>query len=264
MWITLWISGELCKKCIFLCIKLSKTPKKVIMFYTVTKKTIIVIIIIIICLILPAAISVAVSDTTPRNKFVIVIDAGHGGIDDGVRGKTTGVSESELNLKMAKLLKEYFSDADFRVVLTRETSAGLYGIKMPGFKKRDMECRKKIIEREKPDIVLSVHMNFYTSSVRRGLQVFYHDKNESRRLANEIQNIVNLNVNLPVTGRNLISLYGDYFILKCTEAPSVIVECGFLSNPLDEELLISHSYRKELAYYIFTGVINYINCPIQS
>jgi len=229
------------------------------MFYTVTKKSIIIVVIIILVISAPIAVAVSVAMSSPSDEITIVIDAGHGGVDEGVHGMTTGVAESHLNLEISKILRDYFEDADFRVIMTRHTNGGLYGIKSKGFKTRDMNYRKSIIEKEKPDIVLSVHMNFYTSPVRRGLQVFYTKTECSKQLADEIQRVVNLNVNYPITGRNLINLYGDYFMLKCTSAPSVIVECGFLSNPDDEALLIKESYRKELAYYIFSGVISYLN-----
>jgi N-acetylmuramoyl-L-alanine amidase len=231
------------------------------MFYTITKKSLIILILIIIGLSTPIAVGFSVAYASPVNKITILIDPGHGGIDEGVHGKVTGIAESELNLKVSKILKNYFSDADFRVVMTRHTEAGLYGLFSKGFKRRDMDFRKKLIQNEKPDIVLSIHMNFYTSQVRRGLQVFYNKNDNSKRLADEIQKTANLNINMPVTGRNLIKLYGDYFMLKCTDAPSVIVECGFLSNRDDEALLITETYQKELAYFIFCGVLSYLNCP---
>ncbi|MGI6702002.1 MAG: N-acetylmuramoyl-L-alanine amidase family protein [Christensenellales bacterium] len=232
------------------------------MFYTVTKKTIIVILIVALVAIAPVTIGISASYASPKERITLVIDAGHGGIDEGVHGTVTGIAESEINLKVSKFLKAYFADAGFKVVMTRTTDAGLYGIKTKGFKTRDMNNRKKIIERENPDIVLSVHMNYYTSPVRRGLQVFYTNTTASKNLADEIQRIANININNPITGRNLINLYGDYFMLKCTAAPSVIVECGFLSNPEDEKLLCSDAYLKELAYYIFSGVISYLNCYV--
>lgn len=230
------------------------------MFYTLTKKTLIITLIIILCLALPIAISLTVIASVPKDTLTILIDAGHGGVDCGSYGVKTGVKESELNLAISKILENYFKDAGFKVIMTRNTSEGLYGLKTPGFKKRDMNNRKNIIIKNKPDILLSIHMNYYTSSVRRGLQVFYSDTGESKALAKEIQKTANRNINMPIIGRNLSELYGDYFILQCIKVPSVIVECGFLSNPLDESLLISPEYQLELSYYIFTGVMSYINC----
>lgn len=229
------------------------------MFYILTRKSLIILLVIMLCIAMPLTVAITSFKTSPSSKYVIVIDAGHGGVDLGVNGITTGVAESELNLIIAKILKESFTAAGFKVVMTRSTAEGLYGIKTPGFKNRDMRNRKKIIQDANPDIVLSIHMNFYSSPIRRGLQVFYTNKDHSKDLAREIQNIVNMNMNYPITGRNLSILYGDYYILQCVDAPSVIVECGFLSNPLDEALLVSPEYQLELSYYIFTGVMSYVN-----
>lgn len=226
------------------------------MFYTVSRKSISLLVIIILVIITPIALGVTISYSSEKNTYTIVIDAGHGGIDEGVHGITTGVSESELNLIIAKELRKFCSEAGFNVVMTRSTSGGLYGIKSPGFKSRDMKERKRIIRESGADMVISIHMNNYTSSARRGAQVFYSN-NASKDLAKEIQRVINLNINSPLVGRNLRELYGDYYILQCTDAPSVIIECGFMSSPEDEKLLLLPEYQKELAYYIFTGIMNY-------
>ena len=103
----------------------------------------------------------------------IVLDAGHGGIDGGVTGKTTGVKESELNLDITYLTAEKFREAGFEVVLTRKTAEGLYGTTAKGFKKRDMLKRRDIIYEARPSAVISIHQNYYPSSFSRGAQAFY-------------------------------------------------------------------------------------------
>ena len=103
----------------------------------------------------------------------VVIDAGHGGIDGGVVGRTTGVKESDINLDIAYELQYVLEDMGFEVTMTRKTQAGLYDTTAKGFKRRDMEKRREIIQRAKPDFVLSVHQNYYPSSAYRGGQVFY-------------------------------------------------------------------------------------------
>lgn len=188
---------------------------------------------------------------------VIVIDAGHGGIDAGVRGKTSGVKESDVNLAIAYELREYFLDAGFSAVLTRKSQAGLYGVPTKGFKRRDMQSRRDVIISSGADIVISVHQNFYSDSSRRGAQVFFDNDSESgKKLAVCIQNSLNSMENAT---RAVGPLVGDYYMLKCTESPSVIVECGFLSNQADEELLVTEQYRKEIAYAIFAGAVSYFS-----
>ncbi|MBD5632401.1 MAG: N-acetylmuramoyl-L-alanine amidase [Clostridia bacterium] len=186
---------------------------------------------------------------------VIVIDAGHGGIDAGVLGINTSTKESDINLAIAKQLQGYFSDAGFTAVLTRKNNAGLYGLSTKGFKMRDMKKRKEIIEQYKADMVISVHQNFCPLPSRRGGQVFYEKTSEcGKALAECIQSAFN---NMEECVKKNTPLVGDYYMLKCTENPSVIVECGFLSNAEDEALLISTEYQKKLAYAIFKGAVSY-------
>ena len=190
------------------------------------------------------------------NKITIVLDAGHGGVDAGVNGVVTGVKESELNLKVVKKLQSYFISAGMNVVLTRNSDAGLYGVATKNLKKKDMQKRKEIIENADPTVVISVHMNKYSLQSRRGAQVFYKSKdNISKILANEIQKSLN---EMDGAVRSCDALTGDYYILNCTSYPSVICECGFLSNPDDEALLITDEYQDKIAYTIFKGVISYL------
>ena len=185
----------------------------------------------------------------------IVIDAGHGGIDAGVRGITTETKESDINLSIAKYLRGYFVDAGFNVVMTRTTQGGLYGTTAKGFKMRDMIKRKEAIEKCNADMVISVHQNFCPIPSKRGGTVFFNpDSDCGKVLAQTIQNSLNKMEESSVSNSVLA---GDYYMLKCTPNPSVIVECGFLSNTEDEKLLISDDYRKKIAYAIFKGAVAY-------
>lgn len=194
------------------------------------------------------------------SDITVVLDAGHGGIDGGVSGKVTGMPESEINLAIVKKLELYFEGAGINCVLTRKTDAGLYGVLSKGFKKRDMQKRKEIIEEAKPAAVISIHQNFYSSASERGGMVFYSKDNEnSRLLAVAVQKWLNSLYGDGVRERK--ALAGDYFMLNCTGYASVIAECGFLSNAEDEALLTSEEFREKVAYAVFTGVIEYLSVP---
>ncbi len=189
------------------------------------------------------------------NKVRIVLDAGHGGIDAGVTGVLTKVKESELNLKVVKKIEKYLIGAGMNVVLTRSTDAGLYGIANKNLKRKDMEKRKQIIEDAKPHLVVSIHMNKFSLSERRGAQVFYKEGDENAKiLAKSVQNCFN---EMEEAVRECSALTGDYYILNCSNYPSIIAECGFLSNPQDEALLITEEYQDALAYTIFKGIVGY-------
>jgi len=198
----------------------------------------------IIAIILVAVVVLSVSLTyaskqtaKPIGAKVIVLDAGHGGIDAGVIGKS-GLKESDFNLKMTFLLRDLLDKAGFKVVLTRENEDGLYGKVTKNRKRADMAARKKIIQEANPGIIVSIHANKYPSSERRGAQVFYDEYNKAgMRLAKSVQANVNL-LNQEYIKRDFSALSGDYFLLKCSHAPSIIMECGFLSNSnFDSQLL---------------------------
>lgn len=187
--------------------------------------------------------------------YVVALDAGHGGIDGGVVGTTTGVRESDLNLAMAYLIKDKLENCGFRTVMTRTDENGLYGSATGGFKQRDMRRRREIINEAKADMVISVHMNKFSSPSRSGPQVFYDGGSAAgKALADSMQTMLN-----GFTGNGHSALAGDYYMLKCTSAPSVIVECGFLSNPDDEKKLTDGGYRDSLAEVIVRGALYYMS-----
>lgn len=187
----------------------------------------------------------------------IVLDAGHGGVDGGVVGKKTGVKESDLNLEIVYILKDELVDMGFDVTLTRKTEAGLYDTATQGFKKRDMQRRKEIIDECNPALVISIHQNFYSAQKYRGGQVFYRAEHaQGELLGKAIQDGLNA-LYEKENAKPRSAMRGDYFMLNCTSAPSVIVECGFLSNAEDEKLLCDRAWKGELAHAIAAGVTAY-------
>ncbi len=203
-----------------------------------------------------APVLVAVS-TKSETATVVVIDAGHGGEDGGVVGTKTGVKESEINLYMSKIVGEYLQGMGFRVVQTRKNEGALVGGK---FRKRsDMEERVRIVEKAKPSVVVSLHMNTYTSSARRGAQVFYYVKSEeSGEFARLMQARLNEKFNGVDIGREYSALTAEKYILWKSPAPAIIVECGFLSNPQDEANFLSDEYRHRFGYEVARGIAEYV------
>lgn len=192
---------------------------------------------------------------SPSDRFTVVIDAGHGGIDGGVSGITTGVKESELNLDIARKLKAKFDKSGAKTVMTRKTEAGLYGIYSKGFKRRDMQKRKQITLNAKADVFVSIHLNYYSSPLRRGAQVFYKiDEEKSKSLADIVQAELNGGKECE---RDYTALAGDYYVLNEADCAAILCECGFLSNAEDEKLLLTDEYRTEIAEKIFNGIEKY-------
>lgn len=203
----------------------------------------------------PFAIAAAV---TAAEAETVVIDAGHGGADGGVTGVATGAKESDLNLEMAMVLGDYLESAGFRVVYTRKNADDLCG--GGAFDKRkDMYKRAEIVKRAAPVAVISLHMNAFPSSSRRGAQVFFgKSSEEGAALAAAVQDRLNAAFNEPDVGRKFSALSAEKFLLEQSAAPAVIVECGFLSNPADEKNLTSPLYRAGFAYEIFRGIAAFL------
>ncbi len=221
----------------------------------ICKKSLLILVALIVFAGASAGIFAGVAGASAHaGERTIVIDAGHGGVDAGVRGKISGEKESDINLSIAKHLKGYLSGAGFNAVMTRTTQGGLYGTSTKGFKMRDMKKRKQVIEESSADMVVSIHQNFCPLPSKRGSHVFFDKTSEAGKLlADSIQH--SLNALNGADGNT--SLAGDYYMLKCTQNPSVIVECGFLSNSEDERLLCTDEYRKNVAYAVFRGIVAY-------
>lgn len=209
-----------------------------------------------ICLGVCAGFAAKSASSVNPNMPTVVIDAGHGGIDNGVQGIVTKTDEADINLAIARLLKGQFAAAGFNCVMTRTSEAGLYGNTSKGFKMRDMKERKRIIEESGADMVISVHQNFCPLPNKRGSIVFFDKTSQTgAALAASIQSELNA---LPQCQKPSTALHGDYYMLKCTPSPSVIVECGFLSNAEEDKLLNDVSYQRTLAYAIFKGAVSYL------
>lgn len=206
------------------------------------------------------AVSIALSDSA-RSAIglnlgkTIVLDAGHGGFDGGAVG-IDGVVEAQLNLQIALKVQAKFESAGWKVVQTRTADEGLGGDGKGTDKQKDMRARAQIIKDTKPDVMVSIHMNKYTSASVRGPQVFYQSgaAEGGAALAQCIQD--RLNALIPEGWKKREVKSGDFYVLKAGEQPSVIVECGFISNPDEKAMLQDEQYQDRVAEAIFKGVLD--------
>ncbi len=222
-------------------------------FLTIKKRTLcaILVAIILICSVVGVCYVVRAT-SSPKPQYTIVIDAGHGGRDGGAVGRS-GVTESELNLEFSLILKEMCEDYGFKVVLTRKDMNGLYSIFASNKKKSEMKKRQEIIEKAKPDVVVSIHMNSFSSS-SSGAQCFYANGNESgQALATSVQQALSTEIE----HTSATAKVGDFYVLNCTNYASVLVECGFLSNPEEEQKLCDEEYQTNFCRTILYGILNY-------
>lgn len=195
-----------------------------------------------------------VAKQEPKEK-VVVIDAGHGAEDPGKVG-VNGVLEKDINLEVAKLLRDYLTTEGIRVVMTREDDQGLYPSDAGNKKLEDMRKRVEKINDTKPDLVVSVHQNSYSDADIWGAQVFYYTHSKDGKDAAEtIQEVMKT---LNEENKRQAKANDTYYMLKKTEVPTVIVECGFLSHPEEADLLATKEYQKKVAEVIGNGVIKWL------
>ncbi len=188
---------------------------------------------------------------------VIVLDAGHGGFDPGKVGVNDAL-EKDINLAIAKLLKQYLELAGFEVSMTRESDDGLYAADDSNKKAADMKARIRRIEEKSPLLAVSIHQNSFTQESSFGAQVFYYKTSKAgAELAQVLQETLRTHIE---DGNYREAKANDsYYMLKKSPCPMVIVECGFLSNREEAAKLVTEEYQKQLAWAICMGIVNYYN-----
>lgn len=215
------------------------------------KKTISIVIIVFIVMVLISKFVRQVSVESPIYDYTIVIDAGHGARDGGCVG-VTGSIEKDLNLEYAKSLKSLLETKNIKVVMTRTNDDELYDENANNKKLSEMKTRATLIKNSQPDLVVSIHMNSFPLKSVNGAKAFYRkDSEKSKQVADNIQKSMHYYCGV----KSKMSATGDYYILNCTEYPSVLVECGYLSNPEEEQKLLSKEYREKLMHSVYCGIL---------
>jgi len=186
---------------------------------------------------------------------VVVIDSGHGGIDPG-KTSADGILEKEVNLAIAYKLKAYLEKAGMKVVMTRTDDSGLYSESDVNKKSADMKKRCDIIREANADVVVSIHQNSFQSASVKGAQVFYYKHSaKGKQLAQSMQQA--FRDYLDESNKRVEKADNTYYMLVHTPAPTVIAECGFLSNPEEAKLLTDEQYQDKVAMAIYYGIIDY-------
>lgn len=191
------------------------------------------------------------SDKVEKKEYAVVLDAGHGSSDSGKVG-INGVLEKDINLSISKKTKKYLEKKGIRVVMTRDKDESLAEGENGNRKVQDMKARVKRINDTKPDLAVSIHQNSYHEESIHGAQVFYYEHSESGEKDARILQEALLAVDPDNTRQ--VKANTTYYLLKRTEVPILIVECGFLSNQEEAEKLASEDYQKEIAKAIANGI----------
>lgn len=190
----------------------------------------------------------------------VIIDPGHGGEDGGAVGYS-GTIEKDLNLTISLRLKDLLEWNGFEVEMTRDTDCSIHdeGLSTIGERKKsDMYHRLDLYNSDLQAVVISIHLNQYPDSSIQGSQVFYSQNNPaSEELAKSIQNAIKTQLQ-PDNHREIKPAEKNLFLLFHAKPPTVLVECGFLSNPEEEALLLQEEYQTKLAMSIFDGMMDYL------
>ena len=172
---------------------------------------------------------------------VIYLDPGHGGIDSGTIYKQ--IYEKDINLILCKKLKEIFENKGAKVYLTRDKDKDL-SISNQHRKRSDLISRAYLINKTKPNIYLSIHVNYLSNSKYKGLQIFYNSKNqENKIIAESLTNYIKEKT----WNVRPYKLNNTYYMYKNIYTPGVLIEVGFLSNPDDRYRLTHEEYQNKIA-----------------
>lgn len=236
--------------------------------YYKNRKLITIILVIFLGMVSVFYANIKFSTPAAKNKFhnndskykVILLDPGHGGVDGGAVSKS-GIMEKDINLKISLKLRDKLTKEGYKVLMTREEDKGLYEDEGRIRKKKieDLNNRCKIKEQSNCDMFISIHLNAFPESKYYGAQVWYSRNRDSQKLARIIQE--NFKNDLDSSNnRHEKSALDSYKVLRVNDdMPSVLVECGFLSNAIEEEKLNSDEYQSKIADCITKSIKSYYN-----
>lgn len=203
-----------------------------------------------------------VMEYMPVTNKTIILDAGHGGIDPGTLTKDKDTLEKDVNLAITLKITELLESSGALVILTREDDSSLYqeGSDKTTRQKynENLKNRKKIIQESNADMFVSIHLNAFEQSKYYGAQTFYPEGKEesvqlSKYIQGELKRVVDKTNNREIKPRD------DIYLLKENEIPSVLIECGFLSNEKEAKLLVDEKYQEKIAWSIYVGIQKYFS-----
>ncbi|HWQ41980.1 MAG TPA: N-acetylmuramoyl-L-alanine amidase [Desulfosporosinus sp.] len=191
-----------------------------------------------------------------EDRHVVMLDPGHGGYDPGAIS-SQGVYEKAINLQIAQKVKEMLRPSGIEVFLTREEDIDYVANDVKGKTTRkqiDLNYRIDMAKQAKADIFVSLHVNATATGQNSGAETFYHYKSESgKKLAELIQQEL---IKIPGMNRR-IAKPGDFYVIKNTSMPAVIVEVGYLSSATEQKKLQQSWYQEQLSRAIAKGIANY-------
>ena len=170
-----------------------------------------------------------------------------------------GTTEAQTNLKIVLKIQNLLEQSGAKVILTRSDENSIYDIDSKTLRQKkfsDIHNRVEIGNESSADIFVSIHLNKIPQSEYWGWQTFYKkESEEGKKLATLIQE--NINKTIQKNNTRVPMEINNVYIIDHVKIPTTIVECGFLSNPEEEKLLLTDEYQNKLAWGIYTGIMDY-------
>lgn len=192
---------------------------------------------------------------------IIIIDPGHGG-EDGGAVSADGTIESHINLSIASTSADLARFLGLKVVMTREEDVSIHDDTAKTLREKkvsDLKNRVSLCDSIENGILVSIHQNSMSSAKSvRGAQVFYNETNEGVELAQTIQNILNQTINSDHK-KETKPIGSSSYLMRSVSVPAVLVECGFLSNDAECQLLKSTEYQRKISLCIIAAVSSYLH-----
>ena len=203
----------------------------------------------------------------PVTNIVVLLDAGHGGIDPGALSDDGSISEKNINLQITLKLRELLESSGCLVLLTREEDVSLYEDSPDKTTRQkyneNLRNRKKMIKESGVDAFISLHLNKFQQSKYYGAQTFYPEgQDDSKLLSKFIQGELKRVVDK--TNQREVKPSKDIYLLKDNNIPSVLIECGFLSNDKESKLLSDEKYQEKVAWAIYAGIQKYFGTNVHN
>lgn len=200
-------------------------------------------------------------ESEQENLPLIIIDAGHGGEDGGTQS-SSGIVEKDINLSISKKIEKILTLYGFETLMIRTEDSLIYDKDCKTIREKkvsDIHNRMKILEQHPDSIFLSIHQNHFDQSKYSGAQVFYSKNNpESQIIAECIQATIISNLQHENT-RAVKPSGTEIYLLYHVKSPAVMVECGFLSNGAEAQLLNDDEYQTKMSVAVVQGVLTYLN-----
>lgn len=190
--------------------------------------------------------------TNIKSKYTVVIDAGHGGKDAGTIG-IDNTQEKGINLSVALILRDYLMVSGINAVLIRDGDYEFYP-EGTDINKSDLYNRLEFVNSIPNSILISIHQNHFENESEWGTQIWYSANNpESREIADSVLNNIKALLQ-PDNKRENKASDDSYYLLYKASVPSVMVECGFMSNREENAKLQDVNYQNDMSYSILTGI----------